>query len=378
MKMKILIAPDSFKGSLFAAEAAASIAQGLQHASVKFDLIQLPMADGGEGSTEALCRALNGEKIELEADDPLGRPVQTFYGLVHEGKTAIVEVAQASGLTHLSSEKRNPLEASSAGTGQLIQHALDNRVENIWVCLGGSATVDGGLGMACALGLKAYDRAGNEVSPNGQGLIDVAEIDSSSLDPRLKQVKFKALYDVDNVLTGPQGARLYMPQKGATSEIMDALDAALEKWAELLNHRFGKDVAQLPGAGAAGGLGAGTAAILGAELASGIDFILDAVDFDHHLKNAQLVISGEGRVDAQTAYGKVVGGIARRTQLANLPLMVLCGAKEKSLDALYEAGVTAVYSITPGPVDEAEAFEKTPEWLESTAFNLGRMLDSMI
>lgn len=376
--MNILIVPDSFKGSLLTAEVAASITQGLQRASAKFDLIQLPVADGGEGSTEALCRALSGEKIQVQVNDPLNRSIQVFYGLVCEGKTAIVEVAQASGLTHLKQDERNPLKASSAGTGQLIQHALDNGVENIWICLGGSATVDGGLGMACALGLKAYDPSGNEVPLNSQGLIDVAEIDASSLDPRLKQVQFKALYDVDNVLAGPAGARLYMSQKGATPEMMDSLDTALKKWAKLLKHSFEKDVDQLPGSGAAGGLGAGTAAVLDAELASGIDFILDAVGFDQHLGNAQLVISGEGRVDAQTAYGKVVGGIARRTQSASVPLIVLCGAKAESLDALYEAGVTAIYSIAPGPVDEAEAFKKTPEWLETTAFNLGRMLSSML
>ncbi len=372
--MNIVIAPDSFKGSLSAVEVASRIAIGLKKAWPQCHVIELPVADGGDGSTDALVHALGGNKVHLNVQDPLGRSIEAFYGLVHQGKVAIIETAQASGLTRLKPEEQNPLNTSSYGTGQLIQHALDQHVEEIWVCLGGSATVDGGLGMATALGLKAMDQHERQVSATGQGLIDLVKIDVTEMDPRLSQVMFKSLYDVDNVLTGPKGAQLFMSQKGATQEVMVQLDIALKKWGKLLQQHFQKDVINLPSAGAAGGMGAATVAFFNAEPVSGIGFILHQMEFDKHLETAQLVISGEGRVDEQTVHGKVIAGIAQHTNANKVPLLVMCGAKVEPLDELYEAGVSAVYAILPKPVTEAEAFKHAADWLESAAFNLGKTL----
>jgi len=372
--MNIVIAPDSFKGSLSAFEVARHIALGFKKACPQCQIIELPVADGGEGSTDVLLSALGGRKVVTKVNDPLGRPIDAYYGLTHNDSTAIVEVAQASGLTRLQPEEQNPLHTSSYGTGQLIQHALDQDVEDVWVCLGGSATVDGGLGMASALGLKAFDVRQRLVAPTGQGLIDLKNIDVSNLDPRLKKVRFKSLYDVDNVLTGPRGAQLFMKQKGATPEIMIQLDNALQQWGELLETQFDRKIIHMSSAGAAGGLGAGTMAFLEAEPVSGIDFVLEQVHFFQHLETAQFVISGEGRVDDQTIHGKVIAGVAKHTQPKNLPLFVLCGAKTGSLDDLYQIGVTAVHSILPRPATEGEAFHHAAEWLQDTSFTLGKSL----
>lgn len=372
--MKFLIAPDSFKGSLAAPQAAKAIAKGLKRAWPQADLIQRPLADGGEGSVQILQHALGGTSVAVNVQGPLGQTILAQYALLNEGRTAVIEVAQASGLTRLGEAKKDPLKASSFGSGQLILDALDRNVRNIWLCLGGSATVEGGLGIAMALGARGFDARSNPISPDGQGLIDLDRLDLSGLDPRLDYVKIIALCDVTNVLSGAQGARVYMAQKGATPGVVAQLESALARWEQQLAQTTGKRVADLPGAGAAGGIGAGVAALLDAELVSGVEFILDALRFERALERVDLVISGEGRIDEQTAYGKVVAGVARRSKRQNVPLLALCGEKSTDLNALYECGVTAILPIVPGPVSILESIANTALWLEDTAFSLGKLL----
>jgi len=372
--VEFLIAPDSFKGSLSAPQAARAIASGLKRALPQVATRELPLADGGEGSAETLRAALGGERVEVGVQDPLGRSVRACYVLLDGGRVAAIEVAQASGLTRLNPDGRDPLRASSYGTGELLSHALDRGVEAIWVGLGGSATVDGGLGLACALGARGVDDKGQDVPPNGRGLVDLDGLDLRRLDPRLQHVQVVALCDVDNTLCGPQGARLFMAQKGADAALSAQLDAALARWAQVLLACTGRDVAALQGAGAAGGLGAGLAALLGAELVSGAQFVLEHSGFERVLAETYLVVTGEGRVDEQTAHGKLVAAVAQCAKRHGVPVVVLCGSKGEDLQALYDMGVDAVFSIIQHPCDETQALERAAAWLEEGAYSLGQVL----
>ena len=373
---KILIAPDAFKGSLSAPQAARAIASGLKRALPQAATRELPLADGGEGSAETLRAALGGDHVEVEAQDPLGRSVRARYVLLDGGRVAAIEVAQASGLTRLTPDERDPLRASSYGTGELLSHALDQGAREVWVGLGGSATVDGGLGLACALGARAVDDKGQSVPPNGRGLVDLDGLDLRGLDPRLQHVQVVALCDVDNTLCGPQGARLFMAQKGADAALSAQLDGALARWAQVLLACTGRDGAALQGAGAAGGLGAGLAALLGAELVSGAQFILEHSGFERALVGTHLVVTGEGRVDLQTARGKLVATVARYAKQHGVPVVVFCGSKGDHLQALYDMGVDAVFPIIQHPCDEDQALERAAAWLEEGAYSLGKVLNS--
>jgi len=372
--MKYLIAPDAFKGSLTASEAAGAIEAGLKRACPQARSMVLPLADGGEGSAATLQTALKGRRIEVTVQGPLGDAVDAHYALVQAGRVAVIEVAQACGLIQIPPNLRNPLATTTFGVGQLIRHALDRRIEEIWVCLGGSATVDGGLGMACALGAKGFDTFENAVSPNGKGLIDLRQLDLDEMDPRLQQVKVLALCDVDNVLAGPDGASMFMTQKGADAATVEVLDNALTRWGALLHQVQGIEVTHLPGAGAAGGLGAGLAGLLNAKLTPGIDFILDRLRIDQHLLDSDVVLTGEGRLDEQTIRGKVVAGLAKRAQAYGVPVLAFCGTAEGKLDALYALGIRHIYPLAQAVGDIDDAMKNAASYLEETAFFVGRQL----
>lgn len=364
-----LVAPDAFKGTLSACQAARAIASGLRRAQPNAQVRCLPLADGGEGTVAVLRRALGGRWVRSRACDPLGRHVRARFALLGDGRIAAVEVAEASGLTRLVLGERDPLAAGSAGTGQLVRRALECGVAELWLCLGGSATVDGGWGLAWALGARGFDAAGRPVAPTGRGMQALARLELAGFDARLRGVIVRALCDVDSPLLGAAGARLFMAQKGATPEVAKALERGLARWAALLSRVSGCEVAGLTGAGAAGGLGAGLAALLGAKLESGADFVLDRVGFDAELAQADAVFTGEGRVDVQTARGKVVAAVARRARAAGVPAFALCGRAEGPLEAL---GLTEVAAIVPGLADEAAALARPAFWLRRLAAQVGR------
>jgi glycerate kinase len=326
--MRVLIAPDKFRGTLSAAQAARAIATGWRRTRSDDELVELPMADGGEGTLDALVEALGGERRRVRVRGPLGDPVEAEFGLVRAtgGPTAVVEMARASGLQLIAESRRDPLRTSTVGTGDLIRAACAEGPVEVLVCIGGSATNDGGAGMAQAVGIRLLDAQGDEIRPGGGALLDLARIDMGGLDPACRRVRFVVASDVDNPLTGPQGASaVYGPQKGAGPEEVILLDRALGHLAAVIHRDLGVDVRDLPGAGAAGGLGAGLVAFLGARLRPGVDLVMDAVGLAPRLQGAGLVITGEGSLDEQSLRGKVPAGVLRVAREVGVPPMILCG-----------------------------------------------------
>ncbi len=353
--MKILIAPAAFKGSLSPEEAAQAMGEGVARALPEAEIVRLPLADGGDGTLHVFECAEFVRVFQARVEDPLGRPIEAPFGLLSDGETAVIETACASGLRLLKPEELDPLRTSTYGTGQLIRAAIDRGTHKILIGLGGSATVDGGAGMAQALGVRLRDRRGRDLPAGGGALAELAHIDLSPRDPRVAQMGVIALCDVESPLLGPQGARLYMAQKGATSEQIEQLERNLAHFALKIREELDKDVASLPGAGAAGGLGAGLAAFLDAKLVSGAQFILDFVGFERLLKECDLVLTGEGRVDEQTAQGKLIIKIAAWAKKHQKPCIVLAGSVKGDTSALYESGVTRIFSLVSDSTREREA-----------------------
>lgn len=344
--MRILIAPDSFKGSLTAREVADNIEKGILKVYPAAEIYKLPLADGGEGTVDALIYARNGKKVFKEVTGPLAKPVKAFFGILEDEKTAVIEMAAASGLALLSAEEKNPLQATSFGTGELIKAALDEGVEKIIIGLGGSATVDGGVGLAQALGISFKDKRGQEVPFGGQALVDIETIDLGGLDKRLKDLEIVIASDVTNPLYGANGAAyVFGPQKGATEEMVSILDAGLRNLARVIEKETGKAVGHLAGAGAAGGVGAALMAFLQARMESGIDLILDLNNIDNILKKVDLVITGEGRIDRQTLMGKTPYGVARRARKFKVPVIGIAGSVESEVMSDLNQYFTAVFSI---------------------------------
>ena len=344
--MKVVVAPNAFKGSLSASEAAAAIARGVREAFPDADVVEIPVADGGDGTVEALVSAHRGEYRSAEVEGPLGDPVQATYGLIEGGRAGVVELASASGLTLIAAELRDPRKTSTYGFGQLLQAVRAAGVGQIIAGIGGSATNDGGAGMAQALGYRLLDAAGVELPRGGAALARLARIDPSSFDRGWLSVKVMVACDVTNPLTGPQGASaVYGPQKGADDAAVRELDAALANLAAVIERDLGKRVADVPGAGAAGGAGAGLVAFLDAKLVPGAPLVVEASGFDAMLKRADLVITGEGQADAQTAYGKAPGEVAKRAKAARIPVLLMAGSKGSGWEALSELGVTAVVTL---------------------------------
>lgn len=374
--MKVVICPDSFKGSLSSIEAAEAIARGIKLAadSHPLDIVKIPIADGGEGTVDALVAATGGEVRHLRVHDPIMREIDSFFGVVGDGSTAVVEMAAASGLVLLSDAERNPLAATTYGTGELLAAAVDAGVTKIVIGIGGSATNDGGSGAMRALGARFLDKDGNELGQGGAALADLTHIDMSGFRFPLDRVAVEVACDVSNPLTGPTGASaVYGPQKGATPDIVAQLDSALANYARVIQRDLGMDIVSMPGAGAAGGLGAGLAAFLDARLRSGIDMVLDAARFDQAITSADLIITGEGRIDEQTAYGKTIGGILKRASEPGVPVVAIAGAVQGDVRALFDAGLVAALSIVPGPVSLDYAMHNAAHLIEQTSANIMRL-----
>ncbi|WP_258360095.1 glycerate kinase [Moorella sulfitireducens] len=376
---RIVIAPDSFKESLDAPAVAAAIAEGIKRVFPQVETITVPMADGGEGLTTTLVAATGGRIITTTVTGPLAQPVQAAWGILGDGATAVVEMAQASGLPLVPREKRNPLFTTTYGTGELIRRALDAGCRRLIVGIGGSATNDGGAGMAQALGVKLLDARGDDIRPGAAGLEALARIDTGSLDPRVKETEILVACDVDNPLCGPRGASaVYGPQKGATPEMVPRLDAALARLADIIERDLGKDVRELPGAGAAGGLGAGLVAFLDATLRRGIELVMEAVNLDGILAaGADLVITGEGEINHQTAFGKVPAGVARVAGKYGIPVVALVGSIGDGANTVYEHGIKGFMSIVPRPVPLAYCLENAAALLTDAAERLLRLMAVM-
>jgi len=362
--VKILVAPDSFKGSLTAMEAAENIKKGILRVDSEIDVDLLPMADGGEGTVQSLVDATEGEIIKKEVTGPLGDQVEAFYGLLGDGETAVIEMAAASGLPLVPAGKRDPLKTTTYGTGELIASALEQGVNKIIIGIGGSATNDAGVGMAQALGAEILDQNGKQIEFGGGSLDQIAEMNLESIDSRLKNVKILVACDVDNPLYGENGAAyVYAPQKGADKEMVEILDQNLRHFNQITINKLNKDPNQIPGAGAAGGLGAGLVAFLDAELKAGVDIILDFINFEKRLKGVDLVITGEGMLDGQSIYGKTPVGVSRSAAKKEIPVIAVAGTLGSGVEKVLEHGINSYFSIIDRPAELKNIVERSPELL---------------
>ncbi|HEX7573754.1 MAG TPA: glycerate kinase [Bacteroidota bacterium] len=364
---RILVAPDSFKGTLSAAEAALAIGRGVRRALPRASVRLHPVSDGGEGFIDALIPFMGGTPVRTEVQGPLpGHRVRARWALVGKGTTAVIEMASAAGLTLVPPGKRDPRVTTTFGVGELIRSALKRNVGSILVGIGGSATNDGGAGMAAALGVKFLDSSGATLKQGGGSLADLARIDISGLDPRLAQTAITVACDVTNSLTGPDGAsRIFGPQKGGDPAAVAALDRALRRYAEVLRTDLALDVETIPGSGAGGGLGAGLIAFCNARLASGIDVVLDVTGFDDALASSDLVLTGEGRIDAQTRSGKALSGILRRAQARHVPVAAVVGSFEGAEgDYVGGDGFVALAALDDGSAPPGAAMKNAARVLE--------------
>lgn len=373
--MRVVVAPDSYKGSMSAVEVADIIEKGLKTVFPDAEISKVPIADGGEGTVDAFLAALGGERRELEVTGPLGDKVKAFFGILPGGETAVVEMAAASGLPLVPPEKRNPLVTTTYGTGELIKAALEAGCSTIIVGIGGSATNDGGMGMAQALGIGFYDSRGEELGFGGENLGKLAKIEMAGLNPKVKTAKILVACDVDNPLCGPHGASaVFGPQKGATPEMVEVLDRGLACFARVIKEQAGADIFNMPGAGAAGGLGAGLVGLLGAELRPGIEIVIENTGLAEKISGADLVITGEGRTDFQTARGKAPVGIARLAKKYQVPVIAISGSLGDGYQDVYEAGLDAVFSIVPGPITLDMAMQKGKDYLLGQVVNIARLV----
>ncbi len=377
--MKIIVAPDKFKGSMSATEAAELIEAGIKSVIPGVEIYKFPLSDGGEGLVESLAGKPGGTTKTLSVTGPLGKPVDAEMGLIDGGKTGIIEMAAASGLALVPENERDPFITTTYGTGELILAALDRGCEKLIIGIGGSATNDGGAGMARALGAQFLDRDGHPINEGGGELKRLETIDISGLDPRLEKAQVLVACDVDNPLTGPGGAsHVYGPQKGASPDMVKQLDRALENYARVIKKDLGLEVKNIPGAGAAGGLGAGLIAFLQAELLSGIDLVLEALKIEEYLPGCSLLITGEGKLDPQSAYGKAPVGIARRAKNYNVPAIALTGQIEGDLETFHREGLTACFAIADGPLSLEESIQRGPELLKTKTAELIRIWNTAL
>ncbi|EDK07257.1 TPA: glycerate kinase [Haemophilus influenzae] len=373
--MKFVIAPDSFKESLTALEVATAIETGFKRVFPDADYVKLPMADGGEGTVQSLVDATQGKLIECEVTAPLGDKVKSFFGLSGDGKTAIIEMAAASGLHLVPTEKRNPLLTTSYGTGELIKLALDLGVESFILGIGGSATNDGGVGMLQALGMQCLDSQDKPIGFGGAELANIVKIDVQQLDPRLQQVHIEVACDVNNPLCGECGASaIFGPQKGATPEMVKQLDAALSHFAEIAERDCGKQIRDQAGAGADGGMGGGLLLLPSVQLKAGIQIVLDRLHLIDYVKDADVVITGEGRIDAQSIMGKTPIGVARTAKQFNKPVIAIAGCLREDYDVVFDHGIDAVFPIIHQLGDLSDILKQGEQNLISTAQNVARVL----
>lgn len=373
--MKIVIAPDSYKESLSALQVATQIEAGFREIFPDASYVKLPLADGGEGTVEAMVAATQGNVIQVEVTGPLGEPVNAFYGVSGDKQSAFIEMAAASGLEQVPADKRNPLITTSWGTGELIRHALDSGVQHIIIGIGGSATNDGGIGMVQALGGKLLDCHGESLGFGGGELYKLASIDISNLDKRLRDCRIEVACDVTNPLTGEEGASaIFGPQKGATPEMVRQLDLALEHYAKIISRDRGIDVLSLSGGGAAGGMGAALYAFCGAQLRCGIEIVTEALNLDELVRDADLVITGEGRIDSQSIHGKVPIGVAKVAKRYNKPVIGIAGSLTPDVGVVHQHGLDAVFSVLYTVCTLEEALENASDNLHMSARNIAATL----
>jgi len=362
----VIVAPDSFKGSLSALQAALAMERGVREAWPDARVVKVPIADGGEGTVEALVAATAGRYETCTVRGPLGRPVEARWGVLGDGRTAVIEMAAASGITLVPEGRRDPRVASTFGTGQLIRAALDAGFRHLVIGIGGSATNDGGSGMAKALGVRFVDGRGDTLPEGGAALARVAAIDLGGVDARLAETEILVACDVDNPLAGPRGASaVFGPQKGATPAVVAELDAALERYARVATQATGRDVARHPGAGAAGGLGAGLLFFTPARLVPGIDLVLDSTRFDDQVRGASLVIVGEGRTDHQTSMGKAPVGVARVAARHGVPVLLVSGSLGPGAEQVLAQGIGRIVQAAPAELPLQEAMARASELLQA-------------
>ena len=377
--MNILVAPDSFKDSLSASEVSRIIYEAISAVIPSASIRKIPISDGGEGLLEALLTPLQGTLVSVSVKDPLHRTIEASYGLVDQGKTAIIEMATASGLELLSIEERNPLITSTYGTGELIKNALDKGCTKIIIGLGGSATNDGGIGMIKALGGLFLDQYNQEIPDGGAALSTLHSIDLSGLDKRLQQVAIVCACDVDNPLTGPSGASyVYAKQKGASDNMLAVLDSNLSNYATVIKATLNKDLEHISGTGAAGGTAMGLLAFLDATLTPGIALITELLHLEKHIKEAQLVVTGEGKIDIQTLHGKTIMGIASLAKKHSIPVLVFTGSIGHGISEIYDQGVTAIFSIVSEPMSLETAIKNASELLKTSVTNVFTSLNTQI
>lgn len=373
--MKIVIAPDSYKESLSALEVATAIELGFREIWPEADYVKIPVADGGEGTVEAMVAATQGHLVHVDVTGPLGNTIQAFYGLSGDERSAFIEMAAASGLEQVPANLRDPLKTTSWGTGELIRHALDAGVEHIIIGIGGSATNDGGAGMVQALGARLLDAQDEDIAHGAMGLESLTRIDISQLDPRLAGCRIEVACDVTNPLTGKEGASVvFGPQKGATAEMIPRLDRALTHYAQLIARDLDVNVLELAGGGAAGGMGAALYAFCGAQLRRGIEIVTDALRLDACVADADLVVTGEGRIDSQTIHGKVPVGVAKIAKRYNKPVIGIAGSLTADVGVVHQHGLDAVFSVIYTICSLDDALKNANENVRMTARNVAATL----
>ena len=374
--MKIVVAPDSFKGNLSALEVAEYIEAGIKQADKNIEVVKIPAADGGEGTVEAIVAATDGKIIKQRVHGPFMKEIDSFFGIAGDGKTAVIEMAACSGIMLVKKEELNPLYTTTYGVGELILAAKNLGCEKIVLGIGGSVTNDGGMGMAQALGYKFYDRQNKLLGQGGKYLCEVARIDSSDFIKEIDGIEIITACDVNNPLCGPNGAYyIYGPQKGADSETIEFLDRGLRHFAGVIKRDLDKDIAGIPGSGAAGGLGGGLLAFLSsARLCSGIDMVVNSCNFAEAVRDCDLLITGEGRTDSQTANGKVVAGLAEVAEKYNVPVVCLSGSLTEGYQKIYEHGVDAAFSNMIAPMTLEEAIRCSPQLLTQASFSIARLM----
>jgi glycerate 2-kinase len=373
--MKFVLAPDSFKESMTAHEAALAMERGVKKIFPDAECMLVPMADGGEGTVQSLIDAMNGELVTTQVTDPLGRKIEASYGFIKEKQTAVIEVASASGIHLLKPEERNPLKTTSYGTGELIKEALEKGANRFIIGLGGSVTNDGGLGLLQALGARFLDVNGSELSYGGAALKELNRIDLSDFDKRLSSAHFEIASDVSNPLIGNEGAsRIFGPQKGATEEMICQLDDALTHYADIVKTVTGRDVAQAKGAGAAGGLGAAFLAFFNSTMQRGVDIVLELNEFSKKVEGADYVFTGEGSIDGQTVFGKTPFGVSKAAQAHHIPVIGFAGKVNKEAAVLYEHGFLAIVCILLGITDIETALKDGAVNLENATETVCRII----
>ena len=373
--IKFLLAPDSFKGSMTAQQVCNAMERGIKIVLPDAECIKVPMADGGEGTVQSLVDATGGSLYEAEVTGPLGKPVMAQYGIMGDGKTAAIEMASASGIHHVNMQTRNPLITTTYGTGELVKVCTDRGIKKIILGIGGSATNDGGAGFAQALGVKFLDVKGNELPSGGASLTHLHTIDLSSIDKRLSDIDIEVACDVSNPLCGEMGASsVFGPQKGATPEMVEILDKSLNHYAQIIESQLGKKVKDIPGAGAAGGFGAGLMTFCNAHLKKGVDIIIEYTHLAEKIKDVDIVFTGEGGIDFQTQYGKTPYGVAQAAKIQGKSVIAIAGYIGENINRLYEHGFDAIFGIVPGAMPLEEALSKGEQNVERTMENIVRLL----